>query len=81
MSPPSRYWFPAKRYGWGWGPPSAWQGWGVLVAFFALLAAGAMVLLPSPRIGAFLAWSILLVVILLIICLAKGEPQSWRWGK
>ena len=23
---PPRYWFPAKRYGWGWGPPSTWQG-------------------------------------------------------
>lgn len=24
------YWFPAKRYGWGWGLPSSWQGWVVL---------------------------------------------------
>jgi hypothetical protein len=20
-------WFIAKRYGWGWGLPCAWQGW------------------------------------------------------
>jgi len=20
------YWFPAKRYGWGWGIPNRWQG-------------------------------------------------------
>lgn len=20
------YWLPAKRRGWGWGPPTAWQG-------------------------------------------------------
>ena len=25
-----KYWFPAKRYGWGWGPPNNWQGWVVL---------------------------------------------------
>lgn len=26
-----KYWFPAKRFGWGWGLPSAWQGWVVLL--------------------------------------------------
>ncbi|HTS17465.1 MAG TPA: hypothetical protein VMP11_07825 [Verrucomicrobiae bacterium] len=25
-----RVWFRAKRYGWGWGLPCAWQGWVVL---------------------------------------------------
>jgi hypothetical protein len=39
------YWFPAKRRGWGWGPPHSWQGWVVLAAFFALLAAGAALVL------------------------------------
>jgi hypothetical protein len=24
---PERCWFHAKRYGWGWGPPSSCQGW------------------------------------------------------
>jgi hypothetical protein len=80
MQQPS-YWFPAKRHGWGWGPPNSWQGWVVLIAFFALLAAGAIVLLPSQRITAFLAWSVLLAAVLLGICRVKGEPPSWRWGK
>jgi hypothetical protein len=75
------YWFPAKRYGWGWGPPNTWQGWVVFVLFFALLAVGAAVLLPSQRIAAFLAWSVLLATVLVVICLLKGEPPSWRWGK
>src|SRR5882724_11275473 len=43
------YWFPAKRYGWGWGPPRAWQGWLVLAAFVALLALGAIVILPTRQ--------------------------------
>ena len=30
MNEPEKYWFPAKRYGWGWGLPSTWQGWIVL---------------------------------------------------
>ena len=32
-----RYWFPAKRYGWGWGPPATWQGWAVLILWLAVL--------------------------------------------
>jgi len=34
------YWFPAKRYGWGWGFPITWQGWLVLLGFFALVLFG-----------------------------------------
>jgi hypothetical protein len=33
-------WFPAKRYGWGWGLPVAWQGWVVLLAWLALFVGG-----------------------------------------
>ena len=34
-----QYWFPVKRYGWGWGLPIVWQGWVVLVAYTSLLSA------------------------------------------
>jgi hypothetical protein len=30
------YWFPAKRYGWGWGIPVTWQGWVVFAADCAI---------------------------------------------
>jgi hypothetical protein len=76
-----RYWFPAKRYGWGWGPPSSWQGWIVLLVFFALLAASAYIFLPAQRIAAFLVCTVVLAVVLMAICAVKGEPPSWRWGK
>ena len=39
MGKKSRFWFPAKRYGWGWGPPVCWQGWAVLLGYFALMLA------------------------------------------
>lgn len=35
------FWFPAKRHGWGWGPPVAWQGWVVLIAYLVLMILGA----------------------------------------
>ncbi len=41
------YWFPAKRYGWGWGLPSVWQGWVVMGIFAVLLLGGAFMLLPT----------------------------------
>lgn len=75
------YWFPAKRYGWGWGPPRVWQGWAVLAAFFVLLLVGGVSILP--RLGApwFVAYSFLLCVALMAICWMKGERPSWRWGR
>lgn len=36
----NEYWFPAKRYGWGWGFPSRWQGWMVLAIYAVLLVVG-----------------------------------------
>ena len=76
-----RYWFPAKRYGWGWGPPRIWQGWLVLAIFSALLAVGAWVFLPAQRPGAFAACAAILSAALVVVCYATGEPPRWRWGK
>ncbi len=39
MEGSKRVWFPAVRYGWGWGPPVTWQGWLVLAGFLVLLVA------------------------------------------
>lgn len=81
MADEPRYWFPAKRYGWGWGLPVAWQGWLVLAVFFVLLAAGAVLLLPSRGQLAFIAYVAVLCVLLVAVCWAKGEPPRWRWGE
>ena len=75
------YWFPARRYGWGWGLPLVWQGWLVFIAFFILLAAGAVVLIPSQGQLVFAAYSGFLVLVLLGVCYLKGEPPAWRWGR
>ncbi len=79
MAPES--WFPAKRYGWGWGPPRTWQGWLVLAAFVVLLALGAVVLVPMQRPVCFVAYAAVLCAGLIAVCYLKGEPPSWRWGK
>ncbi len=80
MFKPAVYWFPAKRYGWGWGLPSVWQGWVVILVFVGLLAMGAVALLPSRRTDAFFVYTSLLCICLFAICWVKGEPTRWRWG-
>ncbi len=77
-TPDPEYWFPAKRYGWGWGPPIRWQGWAVLAAFLALVAGGAVVLLPDRGPAVFLPYSLLLCLLLVAVCWIKGEPPGRR---
>jgi hypothetical protein len=76
-----RFWFPAKRYGWGWGRPTAWQGWGVIACYAMLVAVGVVVIVPSSRPGWFVAYLVFVSLLLLAVCRAKGEPPRWRWGE
>ena len=80
MRPESKYWFPAKRYGWGWGLPSTLQGWLVLAAFLGLVVAGAVVFPPTVSPVFYFVYIVVLGVLLLGVCRLKGEPPRWRWG-
>jgi len=58
--PEKRVWFPAKRYGWGWGLPCAWQGWLVLAAYFLgmfLLSVTAMIFFTGNRMPEGNGWA------------------------
>ena len=81
MQDEKQYWFPAKTYGWGWGPPITWQGWLVLVAFVALVAIGILFLKPATNALVFGVYVLVLVSLLVAVCWIKGEPPRWRWGK
>ncbi|MGB8326382.1 MAG: hypothetical protein WCE48_02255 [Steroidobacteraceae bacterium] len=74
------YWFPAKRYGWGWGLPIRWQGWVVVVGYLVLLFGGMVVIDPRTRAGAFSVYVVVLSLVLVVVCLRTGEPPRWRWG-
>jgi len=74
------YWFPAKRYGWGWGLPTTWEGWVVFVAFIVLLVLAGVAFPPRTKRPAFLACVLVLGGLLLTVCWLKGEPPHWRWG-
>jgi hypothetical protein len=77
----SGYWFPAKRYGFGWGFPSTWQGWVTLVLYVVALAASAFAFPPAEKSGGFIVSGVVITVALLVVCWIKGEPLGWRWGK
>lgn len=74
-------WFPAKRYGWGWGLPLTWQGWLLIAMYFILLSAGTFVFQPDQRPISYVVYTAVLSLILIGICWLKGEPPRWRWGE
>lgn len=77
--PKDQAWFPAKRYGWGWGVPTRWQGWAVMFGFLAGMLFGAIVILPR-NIFAYLGFVVVISGVLTAICYAKGVAPRWRDG-
>ena len=74
-------WFPAMKYGVGWGLPVTWQGWAVFLAYILQMIAGSMRLTRTPFGKAFLpVYVIFLSAILIFICWKKGEKPDFRWG-
>lgn len=74
-----RYWFPAKTHGWGWGMPRTWEGVVVLLAYCAAVTVPAF-LFPDDR-RVVVASVVVSTAVLLWVCVKKGEPAAWRWGK
>ncbi|GAA5165125.1 hypothetical protein [Viridibacterium curvum] len=81
MTEERRYWFPAKKFGWGWGWPCRPQGWAVLIAFFVLLALGVIWFPPDRMVFGYIAYVSALSALLCLICWRTGEPPRWRGGK
>jgi hypothetical protein len=81
MSNDPSFWFPAKKYGWGWGLPVAWQGWVVLGLYLALVLAGIRYFEARQRVTGLLVFLVCLTVALIVVVALKGEkPLRWRWG-
>ncbi len=75
-----RYWFRAKRYGWGWGLPLTWEGWVSLVVFVGLIVADIVVFAPHTAAVPFIGSVLVLGGLFTAVCWLKGEPARWRWG-
>jgi hypothetical protein len=86
QSPQPRYWFRAKRYGWGW-TPATWQGWALLAVWavvFTALVAGCAAAAEASMSALFIVLLVLTfasTLILVWLSWRHGEPARWRWGK
>ncbi|TCV96386.1 hypothetical protein EC912_102737 [Luteibacter rhizovicinus] len=80
MSGEKDYWFPAKKYGWGWGIPTRWQGWFVIAAYVVSFALIKWFFPPGIHTGEFVAGIFVASGIFVAVCWLKGEPPKWRWG-
>ena len=79
-----KYWFAAKKYGWGWYP-SAWQGWFVLVVYVLdIIIVFKSLYWRTGSAGEAITGMVLpflvLTLFFAIILRAKGEEPGWRWG-
>ncbi len=77
----SKYWFPAKRFGYGWDLPVCWQGWAIFVGYMVLVTGGIFVFKPDQQMAAYLIYTGILSMALIAICWWKGEKPKWRWGE
>lgn len=73
-------WFPAKKYGYGWGLPNCWQGWTVFTVYILLMTIGGLLAKSPAHMVIFIPYCISLTVLLIYICCKKGEKPKWRWG-
>lgn len=78
----NKYWFKAKRYGYGWYP-ATWQAWLIMLVYLIIFTALVFVFESNmEKYMAFYFISIFVITGLLIyISYKKGEPAKWRWGK
>jgi len=69
-------WFAPKRYGYGSGLPTAWQGWAILLAYLALVIGSVFLFQQRP----YLVPAIVLPATAgLLIVTARTTRGGWRW--
>lgn len=78
-----KYWFKAKKYGWGWGLPQTWQGWTVFLLYFYFvlpLFVSIRNATTAQMVFGITVQIILMTILLVVICFITGEKPRWRWG-
>jgi hypothetical protein len=75
MNATPRYWFRAKRNGWGWGLPLVWEGWVALAIWISAVIFGLVRMHDGSqaRLFGFVAF---MSAILVGLCWSTGEPPG-----
>jgi hypothetical protein len=69
-------WFSAKRLGYGSAMPCSWQGWLVVILYFAVGIGSAFAFAKRPAI---LLSIIIPATIIFLLISAKTTRGGWRW--
>jgi hypothetical protein len=72
-------WFSAKRYGYGFNLPIAWQGWAVFIAYALLLYLAAQ-WLDHSSLPFWIVVIALTALFLWIVARTTKGGWRWRWG-
>ena len=83
MNDKPAFWFPVKRYGWGWGLPVCWQGWLVFLGYLALIFGG-LRYFTAERVatsGALIYCAVVTIAFIVIVVVKGERPAGWRWGQ
>ncbi len=75
-----KIWFPAKKYGYGWGLPACWQGWVVLIGYLILFFNGRFISGFHNGLLLYIIYISFITCLFLVIVVLKGEKAHWRWG-
>ncbi len=75
-----KLWFKRRWYGWGWYPVT-WQGWIVVLGFILAVIVLAFSTLPEENLTCYFISLGILILVLILICLKKGEKPKWQWGR
>jgi hypothetical protein len=70
------FWFPAKKIGWGWGPPVRWQGWLVVALYFALVFSGIAYFRVQRDVPGLAIFLVILTSVLVTLMFVKGERRA-----
>ncbi|HAS6165831.1 TPA: hypothetical protein RQK97_002805 [Vibrio vulnificus] len=74
-------WFAKRRYGWGWGVPTTWQGWMVLGSYCVALYITSSYFHPQSEPFTWALCIVIQTALLIAFCYWKGERPSWSWGE
>ena len=72
------YWFPAKKYGFGWGLPHTWQGWVTVAVFLLCLGLATYVIQPRDNPILYSLIVVLVSAVFLLVVYLKGETSGSR---
>jgi len=79
MSDDDDAWFAPKQFGFGFGLPVAWQGWALMLCYFAVVAVLIFALRNHP-VQLIVALILPTVALLVIGCGKTRGGCHWRWG-